>query len=131
MNKAILIGRITKDPEVRYSADNLAIGRYTLAIDRIKEGTDFINCIAFGKSAEFAEKYFSKGMKIAVEGRIQTGSYEKDGVKHYTTDVVVERQEFCESKKSDDTKSGDRDLSADEFKKMFPPESISEEIPFE
>ena len=103
MNKVILIGRLTRDVEVRYSGE-LAIARYTLAVDRRfkKEGeqtADFINCVAFGKSGEFAEKYFKKGMKVAVSGRIQTGSYDdKDGKKVYTSDVVIEEQEFCESK---------------------------------
>ena len=109
MNKVILIGRLTRDPEVRYTqGDNaMAIARYSLAVDRRfkKDGdeqtADFINCIAFGKAGEFAEKYFRKGTKIAVVGRIQTGSYtNKDGQKVYTTDVVVEEQEFAESKNS-------------------------------
>ena len=107
MNKVVLMGRLTKDPEVRYSQGNssMAIARYTLAVDRRfkREGdeqtADFIGCVAFGKSAEFAEKYFHKGIKIAITGRIQTGSYtNKDGVKVYTTEVVVEDQEFAESK---------------------------------
>ena len=106
MNKVILIGRLTKDPEIRYSqgASSTCIARYTLAVDRKfkQEGqpnADFINCIAFGKLGEFAEKYLRKGIKIAVTGRIQTGSYKnKDGNTVYTTDVVVEEQEFCESK---------------------------------
>ena len=108
MNKVVLIGRVVKDPEVRYTqgANSSAIARYTLAVDRRfkKEGeqnADFINCVAFGKSGEFAEKYLKKGTKIAVVGRIQTGSYEKDGRKVYTTDVVVEEHEFVESKTSD------------------------------
>lgn len=107
MNKVILMGRIVRDPEVRYSNGangSTAVARYTLAVDRKfkREGqpsADFINCIAFGKLGEFAEKYLHKGVKIAVTGRIQTGSYNnKDGQKVYTTDVVVEEQEFCESK---------------------------------
>ncbi len=107
MNKVILMGRLTRDPEVRYSSgDNaMAIARYTLAVDRRfkrngdDQTADFINCVAFGKSGEFAEKYFRKGTKVAVTGRIQTGSYtNKDGQKVYTTDVVVEDQEFAESK---------------------------------
>ena len=97
---------MTKDPEIRYSqgANTTCVARYTLAVDRKfkQEGqpnADFINCIAFGKLGEFAEKYLHKGVKIAVTGRIQTGSYtNKDGQKIYTTDVVVEEQEFCESK---------------------------------
>ena len=103
MNKSILIGRLTADPEIKNGGTNSAVAHYRLAVDRQykKEGqpdADFIPCVAFGKSADFAGKYLHKGMKIAVEGRIQTGSYEKDGVKHYTTDIIVERQEFCESK---------------------------------
>lgn len=106
MNKVVLMGRLTKDPEVRYSQGEkpMAIARYTLAVDRKfkRDGeptADFINCIAFGKNGEFAEKYLHKGIKILVEGRIQTGSYtNKDGVKVYTTDVVVESCEFAESK---------------------------------
>lgn len=103
MNKALLIGRLTADPEVKNGGSSSAVAHYRLAVDRQykKEGqpdADFIPCVAFGKSADFAGKYLHKGMKIAVEGRIQTGSYEKDGVKHYTTDIIVERQEFCESK---------------------------------
>ena len=105
MNKAILIGRLTKDPEVRYGgANNTAVAKYSLAVDRKfkQDGqptADFINCIAFGKLGEFAEKYLHKGIKIAVTGRIQTGSYtNKDGQKVYTTDVMVEEVEFCESK---------------------------------
>lgn len=105
MNKVILIGRLTKDVETRYSGET-AVSRYSLAVDRRfkREGeptADFINCVAFGKSGEFAEKYLKKGMKIAVTGRIQTGSYtDKEGKKVYTTDVIVEEHEFCESKGS-------------------------------
>ena len=107
MNKVILMGRLTRDPEVRYSAgdNSMAIARYTLAVDRRfgrREGeatADFIGCVAFGRSAEFAEKYFRQGLKVVVTGRIQTGSYtNRDGQKVYTTDVVVEDQEFAESK---------------------------------
>lgn len=110
MNKVILMGRLVRDPEVRYTqAENpMAVSRYTLAIDRRgikkkeedqKPETDFINCIAFGKSGEFAEKYFHRGLRVLVSGRIQTGSYvNKDGNKVYTTDVIVEEQEFADSK---------------------------------
>ena len=106
MNKVILMGRLTRDPEVRYSAGEnaLAIARYTLAVDRRfrrdgEASADFISCVSFGRTAEFAEKYFRQGLKIAVTGRIQTGSYtNKDGQKVYTTDVVVEEQDFAESK---------------------------------
>lgn len=109
MNKVILMGRLTRDPDVRYvnNGDSaLAVARYSLAVDRRRssannneQSADFISCVAFGKSAEFAEKYLRQGTKIVVTGRIQTGSYtNKDGVKVYTTDVVVEEQEFAESK---------------------------------
>ena len=106
MNKVILMGRLTRDPEVRYSAGNnsMAVARYTLAVDRRfrrdgENNADFIGCVAFGNSAEFAEKYLRQGTKIIVTGRIQTGSYtNRDGQKVYTTDVVVEDQEFAESK---------------------------------
>lgn len=108
MNKVILMGRLTRDPEVRYSQGEraTAVARYTLAVTRTyrREGeqdADFIGCVAFGRSAEFAEKYFRQGTRIVVSGRIQTGSYvNRDGVRVYTTDVVVEDQEFAESKAS-------------------------------
>ena len=109
MNKVILMGRLTRDPEVRYaSGDNLAIARYTLAVDRRfhRDGeatADFINCVTFGHTAEFAEKYLRQGTKIVVSGRIQTGSYtNREGQKVYTTEIVVEEQEFAESKSSGD-----------------------------
>lgn len=117
MNKVILIGRLTDNPDVRYSNkenEALAIARYRLAVDRIGEGADFISCVAFGKQGEFAEKYLKKGTKVAIEGRIQTGNYEKDGKKVYTTDVVVERQEFCERKSSEPSKSEDEFLDVEE-----------------
>jgi single-strand DNA-binding protein len=116
MNKVILIGRLTRDPEVRYSqgATPLAITRYTLAVDRRQarnsgeeQSADFIPCVAFDKRGEFAEKYFRKGLKICVSGRIQTGSYtNKDGVKVYTTEVIVEDQEFVESKNASSGNAG-------------------------
>ncbi|PKM65681.1 MAG: single-stranded DNA-binding protein [Firmicutes bacterium HGW-Firmicutes-2] len=110
MNKVILMGRLTRDPEVRYTqgAEPLAIARYSLAVNKRfkKEGqpdADFINIVAFGREGEFAEKYFKKGQMVSVVGRLQTGSYtDKDGVKKYTTDVVVEEQHFAESKRSYD-----------------------------
>ena len=110
MNKVILMGRLTRDPEVRYSqaAEPLAIARYTLAVDRRfqrrdnsgnEQTADFISCVAFGRNGEFAEKYFHQGTKLVVTGRIQTGSYtNRDGQKVYTTEVLVEDQEFAESK---------------------------------
>ena len=106
MNKVILLGRLVRDPEVRYSQGDAAkaVARYTVAVDRKfkREGepsADFISCVAFGKLAEFAEKYFSQSMRVCVSGHIQTGSYtNKDGNKVYTTDVIVEEQEFAQSK---------------------------------
>lgn len=103
MNKVFLIGRLVADPETRQTQAGGTVARYRLAVDRQrgKDGqreADFIKCVTFGKSAEFASKYLYKGTKIAIEGRILTGSYEKDGVKHYTTDIVAERHEFCESR---------------------------------
>ncbi len=118
MNKVILMGRLTRDPEVRYSQGEtpLAIARYSLAVDRRnarsnnggdEQTADFINCVAFGRAGEFAERYFRKGTKIAVSGRIQTGSYtNKDGVRVYTTEVVVEEQEFAESKNASSGNEG-------------------------
>lgn len=98
MNKVILMGRLTKEPEIRQSGDTTVM-RDSLAVDRYKDGADFINLVAFGKTAEFFDKYLRKGSKILIEGRIQTGSYQKqDGSRVYTTDVVVERVEFAESK---------------------------------
>lgn len=107
MNKVILMGRLTGDPEVRYGTGerNMAAGRYTLAVNRRyqrngEQQADFIRCVAFDKAAEFAEKYFRKGMRVCVTGRIRTGSYtNREGQKVYTTDVIIEEQEFAESKK--------------------------------
>lgn len=140
MNKVELIGRLTRDPDIRYSTgDNAtAIARYTLAVDRRfkkdgEQNADFIQCIAFGKSAEFAEKWFKKGLKIAVTGRIQTGSYvNKDGVTVYTTDVVVEEQEFVESKSSSAVSVADAPkagaMKSDDF--MDIPDNVADELPF-
>lgn len=132
MNKVILCGRLTRDPEVRYSqngSEQMAIARYTLAVDRRTKdnNADFIGIVAFGKSAEFAEKYLRKGMKILVTGRIQTGSYtNKDGQKVYTTDVVVEEHEFCESKQSGNETQPQS--IGEGF--MNIPDGIDEELPF-
>ena len=139
MNTVNLIGRLTKDPEVRYSQGEnpMAIARYTLAVERRvkKEGdqtADFINCICFGKGAEFAEKYFHKGLKIAVVGHIQTGSYtNKEGAKVYTTDVVVDQHEFVESKGSADSGQVQTPAASsvdDGF--MDIPDGFDEELPF-
>ena len=145
MNKVILMGRLTRDPETRYSQGEnaTAITRYTLAVDRRFKNNDgqtadFISCVAFGKSGEFAEKYFRKGIKIVVEGRIQTGSYtNKEGQKVYTTDVIVENQEFAESKNSSSNGGTAAPSpvgasiptpSVDGF--MNIPDAIDEELPF-
>lgn len=146
MNKVNLLGRLTRDPEVRWTQQNssqesMCIARYTLAVDRRGKdaGADFISIVAFGKAGEFAEKYFKKGTKIALTGRIQTGSYtNKDGVKVYTTDVVVEEQEFAESKgtagQQDGTQQGNAHTAAgmevDENGFMQIPDGIDEELPF-
>ncbi len=143
------MGRLTKDPDVRYtqSEQPMAIARYTLAVDRRvrrqgsdEQTADFIGCVAFGKSGEFAEKYLHKGTKICVTGRIQTGSYtNKDGVKVYTTDVVVEDQEFAESKNASaqnggysapaaNSSSEQPVAAADGF--MNIPDGIDEDLPF-
>lgn len=162
MNKVILMGRLTKDPDVRYTqgAEPMAVARYTLAVDRRfsrdkeKGEADFIGCVAFGKTGEFAEKYLKKGTKIAIVGRIQTGSYvNKEGVKVYTTDVVVEEHEFAESKAASTASSyqqsnyGDReangysqenynsasavhmDSKPEDF--MNIPEDVDEDLPFD
>lgn len=137
MNKVILMGRLTKDPDVRYTQGDkpTAVARYTLAVDRRfkRDGdtqtADFIPCIAFGKTAEFTEKYMKKGMKISVVGRIQTGSYtNKDGQRVYTTDVVVEEQEFAESKGSSQPQASQSPSTNEGF--MNIPEGIDEELPF-
>ena len=136
MNRVWLCGRLTKDPDVRYTqgAEPMAIARYTLAVDRRKKdenSADFISCVAFGKSAEFAEKYLHKGIKIAVEGRIQTGSYtNKDGKKVYTTDVVVESTEFAESKNSAQQAPAEPAADMDEGFMSIPDGVDDEGLPF-
>ncbi len=142
MNKVILMGRLTRDPEVRYSqsAEPLAIARYTLAVDRRgrrdasgnEQTADFIPCVAFGKLGEFAEKYFRQGLKIVIAGRIQTGSYtNKDGIRVYTTEVIVEEQDFAESKRSSDN-SGDSSGPGPSVDNGFMsiPEGIENDLPF-
>ena len=139
MNKVILIGRLVADPEVKYTQGEkpTAIARYRLAVDRKfkregEQAADFIGCVAFGKNGEFVEKYLHKGTKIAVVGRIQTGSYtNNDGVKVYTTDVVVEEHEFAESKSSSNSGSNNytpAPTSGDGF--MNIPDGLNEELPF-
>lgn len=148
MNKVILSGRLTKDPEVRYSqgAEPMAIARYTLAVDRRRgrssgdgeQTADFISCVAFGKAGEFAEKYLKKGTKMIISGRIQTGSYtNKDGAKVYTTEVVVEDQEFAESKGSNGgntaapaANEAPAAAPSDDEGFMNIPDGIDEELPF-
>ncbi len=143
MNKVILMGRLTKDPDIRYTQgeDATAIGRYTLAVERRSkrenEATaDFISCAAFGKMAEFAEKYLRKGVKIAVVGRIRTGSYtNRDGVKVYTTEILVDEQEFAESKGSSENAAkesnhGSRVSAANNDGFMNIPDGIDDELPF-
>ena len=134
MNKTILSGRLTKDPETRYTqaAEPMAVSRYTLAVDRPgkkdgQQNADFISCVAFGKNGQFAEKYLKKGTKIIVEGHIQTGSFtNKEGKKVYTTDVVVDRQEFCESKR--DASERASEPANDDFVSV--PDNVQEELPF-
>ena len=138
MNKVILMGRLCADPEVRYSQNEnqTAVARYSLAVDRRfkREGdqtADFIPCVAFGKAAQFAEYYLHRGTKIIITGRIQTGSYtNKDGQKIYTTDVVVEDQEFAESKGASSGNGGTAPQAADPDGFMSLPDGIDEELPF-
>ena len=136
MNKVYLIGRLAAEPEVRYSQGetSMAVARYRLAVNRRfkREGeqeADFISCVAFGKNGEFAEKYLHKGMKIAIAGRIQTGSYtNQEGQKVYTTDIVVEEHEFCESKGN--TESSPVPMATDSHGFMSIPDGIDEDLPF-
>ena len=136
MNKVILMGRLTRNPEVRYSQGEnpLAIARYTLAVDRKfkkekEENADFIRCVAFGKAGEHAEKYYKQGLKVTVAGRIQTGSYtDRDGRKVYTTEVVVEEQEFAESRREGQQAPQPAPVDEDGF--MNIPDGIDEELPF-
>ena len=135
MNRVILIGRTTKDAEVRYAqGSNTAVAKFSLAVDRKfkKDGeptADFINCTAFGKTAEVIEKYVHKGTKIAVTGRIQTGSYtNKDGQRVYTTDVMLEELEFCESKNNQNNSQPAPKPSPDGF--MNIPDGVDDELPF-
>lgn len=134
MNNVCLVGRLTRDPDTRYAQSGIAVTRFNVAVDRRfkKDGeqtADFINCISFGKTAEFVEKYFSKGQRIGLTGRIQTGSYtNKEGKKVYTTDVVAENVEFVERKRQDsDSKPTESDIG-DGF--MNIPSGIDEELPF-
>ena len=149
MNKVILMGRLTRDPEIRYAnnENSTCIANYTLAVDRKykrqgdEQTADFIRCVAMGKGGEFAERYLYQGIKIVVEGRIQTGSYtNKDGQKVYTTDVFVESQEFAESKAASENNTGassrqSAPLRPDSAQRtedgfMNIPDAIEEEMPF-
>lgn len=131
MNKVILIGRLTRDPNYTTTQTGTEIARYTIAVDRIGEGADFISCVAFGKSAQFADKYLKKGVRIAVTGRLQTGSYRnKEGKDVYTTDVIIESQEFCESKNEQRPAPKKETPKADEEGFMQIPDDIDEELPF-
>lgn len=145
MNKVILLGRLARDPETRYGGanDSMAVCRYTLAVDKKfkKDGeatADFINCISFGKIAEFAEKYFAKGLRVAVSGRIQTGSYtNRDGQKIYTTDVVVEEHEIAQSRsEASNQQESNRQPEISPYGEdkdngfMNVPDGIDDELPF-
>ena len=143
MNKVILMGRLTRDPEVRYGTgeNSTAVARYTIAVDRRfkrdgEQSADFISCVTFGRNAEFAEKYLRQGTKIVLAGRIQTGSYtNRDGQKVYTTDIVVEEQEFAESKAATAGNGGQNNYSrpaaaADAEGFMNIPDGIDDELPF-
>lgn len=136
MNSVQLVGRLTKDPDVRYTDSGLSIARFSLAVDRRFKSdsgptADFPNCVSFGKTAEFIEKYFHKGMKIGLQGRIQTGSYtDNDGNKRYTTDVVVENCEFVESKRSQQGASEEAGQTDPGDGFMEIPDDVEEMLPF-
>jgi len=148
MNRVILMGRLTRDPDIRYGQDGtISNARYTLAVDRNvarngndgQQTADFIGCVCFGRTAEFVEKYLKKGTKIAVEGRIQTGSYtNQEGQRVFTTDVVIDRHEFCEGRNSSGSDgapysapvSGGNQGAAPSGDFMNIPEGIEEELPF-
>ena len=138
MNSVQLVGRLTRDPEVRYTDGGSTIARFSLAVDRRYKSengptADFPHCVAFGKTAEFIEKYFRKGMRMGCQGRIQTGSYtNNDGQKVYTTDVVVESCEFVEAKASQQSEENNDGFGpADENGFMNIPDDIDEELPFD
>lgn len=138
MNNVSLVGRLTRDPEVRYTDGGLSIAKFSIAVDRRfkKDGqpdADFPNITAFGKTAEFVEKYFSKGQRIGLVGRIQTGSYQKeDGTKVYTTDVIAENVEFVENKNSNNNNQGNYEPSLAQANDGFTniPDELEEELPF-
>jgi len=131
MNRVVLIGNLTKDPELNFTAGSgTAVARFTVAVARMKKGeSDFLSCIAFGKTAETIAQYFFKGSKIAIEGHIQTGSYDaKDGTKRYTTDVIVDRFEFVGNSKND--KGGQVENNQDNFYNDITPVDGEEMMPF-
>lgn len=128
------MGRLTKDPDVKYSQDGNIHARFTLAVDRrykkdSEQKADFISCVAFNKTAEFCEKYARKGVKFAVCGRIQTGNYtDKEGIKHYTTDVIVDEMEFAESKQQEEKPAENKPAADDGFVNV--PDNLNDELPF-
>ena len=127
MNKVIAIGNLTGDPEITYTETGKCKAVFTLALNRTKDGADFPRFVAWEKTAELIEKYFHKGQKMGVEGRIQTGSYDGKNGKVYTTDVIVERIEFLEKKKADETTGQPKENDDNPF---LVPDGIEEEIPF-
>lgn len=132
MNRVILIGRLTKDPEIRTSG-NYTIASFSLAVNRKFKGegeaeADFFNCTAFNKTAEFVEKYCKKGTKMVIEGRVQNDNYEKDGVKHYGVKIMVDSLEFAESKSANNTPSTKVEVTGDEF--VDAASALTEELPF-
>lgn len=132
MNLAVIMGRLTKDPDTRVAQSGKTVTRLTVAVDRYGKdaGSDFIGCVAFDKSADFISKYFHKGSKILITGHIQTDSYEKNGQKVYTKDIIVDRAEFVEKKVDAPESIGQPDSNpSDEFMKL--PDGIDEEIPFQ
>lgn len=130
MNTVILLGRLTADPDIRSTRDGKAVASFTLAVDRYKEGADFIRCQAWEKRADFCEKYLKKGTKIAIRGRIRTGDYtDKDGKKVYTTDVVIEDIEFAQTKAAQAAHEAP-EPKPDENGFMDIPDNIGEELPF-
>ena len=127
MNLVVIMGRLVRDPEIRHAKDNMCVAKFTVAVDRRGKDkeTDFISCTAFGKTAEFCEKYIKKGTKVALEGRWQTGSYtNKEGAKVYTNDCIIDQIEFAESKKAEETAP----KAPDDF--MNVPDNIDDEVPF-
>lgn len=124
MNKAIVMGNLTDDPKIRETSNGKKVASFTLAVNRVGEGTDYLDFTAWEQKAEFVERYCYKGMKLLAEGRIQTGTYEKDGTKIKRYDIVAERLEFCEKKKDQQPRTNDPDGF------MQIPEGMTEEMPF-